>query len=204
MTLLCPWVSQADSLIRSCSWALPIISKPQLSDTGCLNDRCSSYLHNNVGVPQEVVLSPFLFSLHTDPLSTCHSRLLKYADCFVFINFYTKCSDQEDLDDDLYRRATWSADHWLLINKTKCAKCLFYSTNIFSHHQLFFINGEAVSREQTVKYLGEYITSIMTWCTHMNTVFTNCLRLSFFNRRLRTMNAQWCFHGELFQSVLSL
>ncbi len=118
---------------------------------------------------------------------------------FVFCN-----SNQEELDDDLYRRATWSADHWQLINKTKCAECLFYSKNIFSQHQLFLINGESVSRDQTVKYLGEYITSNMTWCTHMNTVFTKCLRLSFFNRRLRTMNAQWCFHGELFQSVLSL
>ncbi len=95
----------------------------------CLNGTCSSYLYNNVGVPQGAVLSPFLFSLHTDSLTSHHSRLLKYADDFVLCNSYNKCTDQEGLDEDLHRLVTWSADHGLLINKTKCAECLFYPKN---------------------------------------------------------------------------
>ncbi len=91
----------------------------------CLNGRCSSYLYNNVGVPQGTVLSPFLFSLQTDSLTSRHCRLLKYADDFVLCNSYNKCTDQEGLDEDLHRLVTWSADHGRLINKTKCAECLF-------------------------------------------------------------------------------
>ncbi len=99
----------------------------------CLNGMYSFYLYNNVGAPQEAVLSPFLFSLHTDSLSPCHSRLLKYVDDFVLCNSYSKCSDQEGLDDDLHRLGViWSADHGLLINKSKCVECFFYPKNTFS------------------------------------------------------------------------
>ncbi len=58
-------------------------------------------------------LSPFQLSLPTDPLVTCHSRLLKYPDDFVLDNSYSKCSDQDGLDDDLPRLVTWSADQGL-------------------------------------------------------------------------------------------
>ncbi len=36
-------------------------------------------------------LSPFLLPLHTNSLSSCHSRLLKYADDFMLDNSYRKC-----------------------------------------------------------------------------------------------------------------
>ncbi len=97
------------------------------------------------------------FSLYTDSLSPRHSRLLKYADDFVLCNSYSKCSDQEGLDDDLHRLVTWSADYGLLINKTKCAECLFYPKNTSPQFPLSLINSEALSREQTVKYLGVHI-----------------------------------------------
>ncbi len=82
-----------------------------------LNGRCSSYLYNDAGVLQGAVLSPFLFSLHTYYLSSCHSILLKYVDNFVPGNSYSKCSGQEGLDDDLSHLVTWGADHGLIIKK---------------------------------------------------------------------------------------
>ncbi len=124
-------------------------------------------------------LYPFLFSLYADSLPSCHSRLLKYADDFVLSNSYSKYSDQKGLDDDLFRLATWSADHGLVIKKTKCVKSLFYSKCTSSQLSLSFINGEALSREQTVKYLGVNFTSNRTWSTHIDAVFTKCLKLSF-------------------------
>ncbi len=131
-----------------------------------------------MGVPQGAVSSPFSFSFHTDSLSYCHTSLLKYADDHVLCISNSKCSDQEGMDDDLSRLATWKADHGLIINKSKCAECLFYSSQLtFS-----FLNGEALSREQTVsknivsKNIGVHF--FITWFTHTDYVFTDYL--SFF------------------------
>ncbi len=84
-------------------------------------------------------------------------------------------------DDDLHGLVTWSADHGLFINKTKCEECLFYPKNTSPKLPLSLINGEALSREQTVKYLGVHFNSNLTWSTHIDSVFTKCLKISFFS-----------------------
>ncbi len=69
---------------------------------------------------------------------------------------------------------TLSADHGLHINKTKCAECLFYPKNTSPQLPLSRINGEALSLEQTVKYLGVNFNSNLTCSTHIDSVFTKC------------------------------
>ncbi len=132
-------------------------------------------------------------------LTSRHCRLLKYADDFVLCNSYKNCTDQEGLDEDLHRLVTWSADHGLLINKTKCAERLFYPKNTSPQLPLSLINGEALSREQTVKYLGVHFNSNLTWSTHIDSVFTKCLKISFFIWRLRSMNV----HKSLLWRIVS-
>ncbi len=80
----------------------------------------------------------------------------------------------------LHRLVTWSVDHGFLINKTKCAECLFYPKNTTLQLPLSLINGDALSREQTVKYLGVHFNSNLTWSTYIDSVFTKCLKISFF------------------------
>ncbi len=87
--------------------------------------------------------------------------------------YLSKWSGQEGLDDDLHRLVTWSAEYGLLINNAKCVECLFYPQNTSQKLSLSLINGEALSRKQTVKYLGVHFTSNLIW--------------SFFIRRLRSM-----------------
>ncbi len=72
-----------------------------------------------------------------------------------------------------------SLSYGLIINKTKCVECLFYSKNTYSQLSFFFLNGEALFREQTVKYLGVHFSPNITWSTHIYTVFVKCLKLSF-------------------------
>ncbi len=140
----------------------------------CLIGRCSLNLYNNAGVPLGAVLSPFPFALHTDSLSSCHNKLLKYADDFVLCNSYSKCFDQEGLDDDFQHLVTWSDDHGLLRNKTECAECLFYSPQL----PLSLFTSEASAREKAVQYLDVHFNSNLTWSTHIDSVFTECLKIS--------------------------
>ncbi len=149
-----------------------------------MNGRCSSCLYNNAGVLQGAVLSPFLLSVQTDSLTSCHSTLLT----------------KKGLDDHLSRLATWSADHGLIITRTKCVECFFYSKNTSSQLPFSFPDGESLPREQTVNYLGAHSTSNMTWSTHIDIGFTKCLKLSFFIRRLRRMNV----HKSLLQRIVSV
>ncbi len=60
----------------------------------------------------------------------------------------------------------------LIINKTKCVECLFYSKNTSFQSPFSFLNGEALSREHTIKYLGVYFSSNMAWSSHVETFFT--------------------------------
>ncbi len=149
-----------------------------------------------MGILPGAHLSPFLFSLHADSLTSCHSRLLKYADEVVLSNSYSKCSDQDGLGDDLCRLATWSSDHGLNISMIKYVECLAYSKNTSPQLLFSFLYSEALSREHTVKYVGVHFSSNMTLSTHIDTAFTKCLKPSFFIHRLRSMNVHkpflWC------------
>ncbi len=62
---------------------------------------------------------------------------------------------------------------------------------------LSLINGEALSWEQTVKYLGVHFNSNLTWSPHID--YTKCLKIFFFIRRLHSMNA----HKSLLWRVVS-
>ncbi len=64
--------------------------------------------------------------------------------------------------------------------------------------RLSLINGEALSREQTVKYLVHF-TSNLTWSTHIDSVLIQYLKISFFIRRLRSMNV----HKALLWRIVS-
>ncbi len=64
---------------------------------------------------------------------------------------------------------------------TKCAECLFYS-NSSSQLPFSFLNGEALSRDHTVKYLGVYFSSNMAWSTLSTPSSLNALNNLFYSQ----------------------
>ncbi len=78
-------------------------------------------------------------------------------------------------------------------------RTLFYPKNTSPQPPLSLINGEALSRKQTVKYLVVHFNSNLTWSTHIDSVFTKCLKISFFIRRLRSMKV----HKSLLWRIVS-
>ncbi len=120
---------------------------------------------------------------------------------YLLGNSYKKRSDQAGLDDDPFRLAIWSADHGLIINKAKSVECQFYSKNTSSQLLFYFLNGEDLSREQTVMNLVVHFPFNVTWSTHIETVLTKCPKLSFFILRLRSMSIHKSLFSESFQPV---
>ncbi len=75
----------------------------------------------------------------------------------------------------------------------------FYPKNTSPQLPLPLIKSEAFSREQTVKYLGVHFNSNLTWSTHIDFVFIKCRKISFFIRRLRSINV----HKPLLWRIVS-
>ncbi len=146
-------------------------------------------------------LFTILFSLHTDSRTACHRRLLMYVDGFVVGNSYSKCSDQEGPGNDLFHLPT---DHVLIMDKTTCVECFFYSEkNKSSQLPLSFLNAKVLSHERTANYLGAYFFSCMTWFIHTLNVFTQCFNLSLFAYSF-LWSSTGLSYGEVFHPMPSL
>ncbi len=94
---------------------------------------------------------------------------------FLIGNSCSRCSEQEDLDDDFSHLVTWIVKHGLVISKNKSVQCHFYSKSLPSSLRIY---GVALSREQTAQYIGVHFSSNMNWSAYINTVFTKCLKKS--------------------------
>ncbi len=67
------------------------------------------------------------------------------------------------------------------MNQNNCVECFFYSKNTSSALPFFFLDGEALSRDSTVKHLGVNFSSFMIWSAHIDTAFIKCLKLLFYS-----------------------
>ncbi|BHF59106.1 hypothetical protein SprV_0100206100 [Sparganum proliferum] len=86
----------------------------------------SSTLPNDCGVLQGSVLSPHLFSLHTDDLRSPNDCLLvKYADDVVVGHPLKSQTHLRSLKDGLNHVLAWSEENGLLINNQKSVQCIF-------------------------------------------------------------------------------
>jgi hypothetical protein len=151
------------------------------------NGKKSSPNLNCHGVLQGAVLSPFLFNLYTDAIqSTRVSIFIKYADDFALGSRYRTAEDANQLQDELTTVLNWSAENDLRMNSEKCNLCVF-SPN---RHQLqtserIFLGVHELKQTHQVKYLGVLFSSNLTWSLQIESLYTKCLKLSFYIRRLR-------------------
>jgi hypothetical protein len=114
--------------------------------TNCLqyvsaNGQHSDTISNNRGVLQGAVLSPVLFSLHTDSLTSVNSNnVVKYADDTVVAGKSSDAADIENFQQSLNNIQKWSTENGLLLNKLKSLECVFSlqnsSATINPAHQL--------------------------------------------------------------------
>ncbi|VDM05779.1 unnamed protein product [Schistocephalus solidus] len=87
----------------------------------------STVLPNNCGVLQGAILSPHLFSLHTDDLRSPNDCLyIKYAEDMVVDHPLKNQTHLQCLKDGLDHVAAWSSDNGLQLNHEKSVQRVFH------------------------------------------------------------------------------
>lgn len=126
------------------------------------------------GVPQGSILGPLLFSLYANDLPSklqiCKVRM--YADD---VQLYVSCklSDIQqcisDLNHDLQRVYLWATANGLSINPNK-SKCLIIKKRlqVINITPIITINNQTIEIANSVKNLGIYFNSTLTWSDHVN------------------------------------
>jgi hypothetical protein len=172
----------------SLSWLVDYFSE-RLQFTA-FNGRKSSLSLNCCGVLQGAVLSPFLFNMYTDSLrSSSPSVLIKYADDIALGNGMNSLPDQLRSKTELEAITTWSQNNDLFLNPVKCNCCIFTSIrNDNFPNAPVSINDKQLEVLSHVKYLGITFSSNLTWSFHIEDLYTKCLRLSYYIRRLNSIH----------------
>eukprot|EP00733_Pompholyxophrys_punicea_P000902 Pompholyxophrys_punicea_v1_NODE_358_length_2166_cov_13.459498.p1 type:complete len:587 gc:universal NODE_358_length_2166_cov_13.459498:2017-257(-) len=178
----------------SVSHCLLLKKLPRYGITGTLFNWFVSYLENRkqwiqspdgptplarvlAGVPQGSVLGPILFNIFVNDLPSVLVKLQPslFADDTGLFNFAQTLPELlNPCFRDLEEVALWYARNGLLPNADKSSSLLFASPAFLRSHRLpsplpeIPFNGSLLSYAPTVKFLGIYFNSSLSWSNHVD------------------------------------
>ncbi|KAK0142660.1 RNA-directed DNA polymerase from mobile element jockey [Merluccius polli] len=168
-----------------CNWILDFLTnRPQHVRSG--HDR-STTLILNTGAPQGCVLSPFLYSLFTHDCKPKYgsNSIIKFADDTTVIGLITN-NDESDYRAEVQHLAVWCADNNLLLNTSKTKELIVdFRKKKGETHNPIHINGMAVERVSSFKFLGTYISENLTWAINTSSLVKKANQRLFFLRTLK-------------------
>ena len=171
-----------------CDWILSFLSgRPQAVRVGTTT---SSTLTLNTGAPQGCVLSPLLYSLFTHDCVAKHSSntIIKFADDTTVIGLITD-GDETAYREEVRALSSWCQDNNLHLNVGKTKELIVdYRRGQSTGHAPIHINGAAVERVSSFRFLGVHISEDLTWDHHADIITRTARQRLFFLRRLRRIN----------------
>ncbi len=127
-----------------------------------------------------------LFTLLTHDCKTTHStnHLVKFADDTTVVCLITN-SEETHYRTEVDNLARWCSDNNLLLNVSKTKEIVVNFQR--DHRQLLplTIDGAAVERVSSTKFLGVHISDDLSWTTNTASLAKKALQRLYFLRKLR-------------------
>lgn len=142
------------------------------------NGASSSFFHPTSGVPQGSILGPLLFIIYVDDLSAIlSSSKFLYADDVKVGRVINGLSDCLELQDDLFRLASWCDSNQLTLNADKCS--VLTVSNKTTHnvtHAYTLPGGHDLVKRDSVKDLGVHFDEDLRFQTHIDQLVDKAFR----------------------------
>ena len=111
-------------------------------------------------------IGPMLYVISAQKLKTLSAMnsLSKYADgTTLLVPQFTDC----DIESEFEHIQHWSEEHKLFINKSKTVEIIFWRTTRTKCKYYVLPNMVEIQRVESVKLLGVFLTSNLTWSVHI-------------------------------------
>ena len=132
-----------------------------------MNSNFSSWQEIIVGVPQDSISEPLLFSIFVNDLflSVSSSNLSNYADDnTLYISGYNLNKVKEVLLNYLNKVTEWLFENYIVLNAGKC-HFMYLGKNI--EHETFTFKDTIMNNNKEEKLLGVIIDNRLTFSSHM-------------------------------------
>ncbi|TKS65348.1 putative RNA-directed DNA polymerase from transposon BS [Collichthys lucidus] len=135
-------------------------------------------------------VGPLLFTLLTHDCSPTHNTNLfvKFADDTTVVGLINK-NDESNYRDEVSRLAKWCRDNNLSLNVEKTKEIVVDFRRAPSQHHPLTINGAAVERVSSTRFLGVLITEDLSWSSNTASLTRKAQQRLYFLRRLRRARA---------------
>lgn len=189
-----------------CNWLLDFLSqRPQAVRVG---NNISGSITLSTGAPQGCVLSPLLFTLLTHDCTPTHSsnHLVKFADDTTLVGLITN-GDETHYRKEVELLTRWCKDNNLLLNISKTKEIVVSFQKGHTQHPPLTIDGTAVERVSSTKFLGVHISDDLSWTTNTASLAKKAHQRLYFLRKLKRASAQppimTTFYRGTIESILT-
>ena len=188
-----------------CHWIHSFLSHRQQKVK--INNITSHPLYLSTGAPQGCVLSPWLFSLYTNLLTSHYNsvNIYKYADDTTIIGLITN-NNESDYRAQINQTITWCTDNNLLLNSSKTKELIIDFRRQPNPKTPIIISGEPVITTDSFKFLGTHISNNLKWKNNSDYIYKKANQRLFFLRQLKKFRVKKHllirFYLAIIQSIL--